>query len=83
MNEIERYQSKDCLIFKNIPVGQYGSIPRDTVEFIKQVLRVEVVAADHKACHPLGPINFKGQTTVIARFIYFDQKERIGSRKNF
>ena len=83
INTIERYQSKDCLIFRNLPVGSYGSIINDTVEFINQVMKVTIEPADLKACHPLGPINFKGQTTVIAKFIYFDQKDRIYSRKKF
>ena len=35
INEIERYQSKNCPVFRNLPVGSYGSIINDTVEFIK------------------------------------------------
>ena len=59
-----------------MPLRSYGSFINNTVELINQVIKVAIAPADMKACHPLGPINFEGQTAVIAKLIYFDQKEK-------
>ena len=66
-----------------MPLRSYGSFINNTVEFINQVIKVAIAPADMKACHPLGPINFEGQTAVIAKLIYFDQKEKIAAEKLF
>ena len=83
VNELERYQSKDSLIFRNIPIGGKGSLIEDVVAFIRDVMMVDICAAEMKACHALGPISFQQPTSIIVKFIYYDQKERIWSRKRF
>ena len=37
-NELESCESKDCLIFHNLPIGANGSYLADTVAFIREVL---------------------------------------------
>ena len=83
VNELERYQSKDCLIFRNLPIGSNGSILEDTLAFIRDIMYVDIQACDLKACHALGPVVTDKPPAIIAKFVYFDQKERIWSRKRF
>ena len=71
VNELERYESKDCLIFHNLPVGLHGSSISDTVAFIRDVLQVHIVEEDLKACHPLGRASNGRSPSIIAKFICF------------
>ena len=80
VNELERYQSKDCLIFRNLPIG---SILEDTLAFIRDIMYVDIQACDLKACHALGSVVIDKPPAIIAKIVYFDQKERIWSRKRF
>ena len=83
VNQLERYSSKDCLIFRNLPTRSNGSYLQDIVAFIREVLQVEIEPYDIKACHSLGPANHGKSPTIGTKFVYFDQKERIWSRKKF
>ena len=76
IKDIERYQSSDSPLFRNLPVGSYGSIFND--ESGHRPIRPE--AYIHGGG---GVINFKGQTRGTAKFIYFNQKERTWSKKKF
>ncbi len=71
VNKLERYESKDCLIFHNLPVGLQGSYISDTVAFIRDVLQVHIVEEDLKACHPLGRASNGRSPSIIAKFICF------------
>ena len=83
VNELQRYQSKDCLVFRNVPIGGNGSLIEDVVAIIRDFMMVDICAADMKACHALGPVSFQRPSSIIVKFISCDQKERIWSRKRF
>ena len=77
VNELERYESKDCLIFHNLPIGQHGSYLSDTVVFMRNILQVNICEEDLKACHPLGNGTSSYPPKIVAKFIYNDQKDRV------
>ena len=54
LNQLERYQSKDCLIFRNLPFSTIGTYLSDVICLIQNVLNVNIEPSDIKACHPLG-----------------------------
>ena len=81
VNQLERYQSKDCLIFRNLPFSSNGTYLSDVIDLIQNALNVNIEPRDLKACHPLGRGSPFNPPTVIAKFVYFDQKERIWTRK--
>ena len=81
VNELERYESKDCLIFHNLPIGQHGSYLSDTVAFMRNILQVNICEEDLKACHPLGKGTSSYPPKIVAKFIYNDQKDRVWARK--
>ena len=54
VNQPERYQSKDCLIFRNLPFSTSGTYLSDVICLIQNVLNVNIEPSDIKACHPLG-----------------------------
>ena len=81
LNQLKRYQSKDCLFFCNLPIGSNGTYLSGVIDLIQNVLNVNIEPRDLKACHPLIrglPLN---PPPVIAKFVYFDQKEKIWTRK--
>ena len=81
VNQIERYQSKDCLIFRNLPFSTSGTYLSDVICLIQNVLNVNIEPSDIKACHPLGRGSPFNPPPIIAKFLYFEQKERIWTRK--
>ena len=83
VNQLERYQSKDCLIFRNLPFSSNGTYLSDVIDLIQNVLNVNIEPRDLKTCHPLGRGSPFNPPPVIAKFVYFDQKERIWTRKGF
>ena len=83
VNELERYESKDCLFFKKLPIGANGSYLADIVAFIREMLHVQICEEDLKACHPLGRGANGNFLKIIANFLYNDQKGRAWKRKHF
>ena len=81
VNQLEKYQSKDCLIFRNLPFSSNGTYLSDVIDLIQNVLNVNIEPRDLKACHPLGRGSPFNPPPVISKFVYFDQKERIWTRK--
>ena len=81
VNQLERYQLKDCLIFRNLPFSSNGTYFSYVIDLIQNVLNVNIKTRDLKECHPLGRGSPFNPPPVIAKFVYFDQKERIGTRK--
>ena len=78
MNWKDTYQK--ILIFRIMPIGSNGSILEDTFAFIRNMY-VDIQACDLKACHALGPVVFDKPPAIIAKFVYFDQKDLIWSRQ--
>ena len=81
-NELERYNSKDSVIFDNLPLGITGTLIRDVSYFCSKVLNMSVTEDNIKACHPLYPVkDFNRPPPTIAKFIRFDKKNSPWNRK--
>ena len=81
LNQLNRYQSKDCLFVRNLPFSSNRTYLSDVIDIIQNVLNVNIEPRGLKACHPLVrglPFN---PPPFIAKFVYFDQKERMWTRK--
>ena len=83
VNQIERYQSKYCLIFRNLPSSTNGTYLSDVFCLIQNGLNVNIEPTDIKACHPLGRESPFNPPPIITKFLYFEQKERIWTKKGF
>ena len=46
VNQLERYQSKDCLIFRNLPFSSNGTSLSDDIDLIQNVLNVNIEPRD-------------------------------------
>ena len=78
---MERYSSKDCVILQNLPLRS-GNFIQDVLVFFNEVMGVEVISYDLKACHPLNPVSQNQKFVLIVKFVYFDiKKNRIYGRK--
>ena len=81
LNDVERYQSKDCTIFRNLPFLFNRNVTEDVDHFVKTALGVQMDCSALAACHPLGRIYDARQLpAIIAKFVYFDMKNRIWRR---
>ena len=50
----ERYTSRDCLIFENLPMNHYDTLDIQVRNFLRQYLNYTVPLKNIKACHLLG-----------------------------
>ena len=81
-NQLERYNSEDSVIFKNLPLGITGTLIGDVSFFCSKVLNISVTEDDLKACHPLYPVkDFNRLPPIIAKFTRFDKKNSLWNRK--
>ena len=77
----EKYSSKDCLIFKNFPINPFRKkLYNDVCKAIYHYFNYQITPDRIKACHPLKPFK-NGITPIIVKFIYFDDKYFIFSRR--
>ena len=84
VNDVERYTSKDTIIFRNLPFLSEKDVTTDVIGFIRKVLHVEVTSGDQVACHELGRIvDINEPPPITVKFLYFGQKNQIWGRKNF
>ena len=78
----ERYTSKDCLIICNPPFDPRDSknVLKNTLRFFSDFLKINLRI---KACHFLpGTANGDQYDSVICKFVYFDEKDRVfGARR--
>ena len=80
----EKYTSKDCLIFENMPRTTDGRpLPQQVCEFLKVFLNYNTQPANFKACHVLGKGNGRYPPAVIVKFVYFEEKSEIYHRKSW
>ena len=47
----ERYTSKDCLTFENLPMNHYDKLDIQVQNFLRQYLKYTVPLKNMKACH--------------------------------
>ena len=69
VSQLERYQSKDCLIFSNLQFSSNETYLSDVINYIQNVLNFNIEPRDLKAYHPLGrgwPFN---PSPAIAKFV--------------
>ena len=83
VNDVERYTSKDTIFFRNLPLLSNKDDITDVIEFIRNVLHVEVTPGDLVACHELGRIvDINEPPPIIAKVLYFGQKKsNLGTKK--
>ena len=81
-NEIERYQSKDCIIFKNLPLVSNKRVTDDVSYFVNRVLGINMTVKDLVGCRELAQIKYPSRPPpIIAKFNNFDLKTRTWERK--
>lgn len=84
VNDVERYTSKDTIIFRNLPLLSNKNVTTDVIEFLRRIMGIEITPAELVACHELSPIkNPNEPPPIIAKFIQFHTKNRIFGRKKF
>ena len=82
--ENEKYMSKDCLIFENMPrTDDSMTLSQQGCEFLKICLNHNTNPANFKACHELGRGKGIYPPAVIVKFIYFGDKNEIFLRKSW
>ena len=78
-----QYSSKDCIIFRNLPLLPGRSITEDMVTYIKTQLGVQMGHKGLVACHALSPVRNPAKPPArIATFMYFSLKDRVWGRKS-
>lgn len=83
MINIERYNSKNTIIIRNLPMGFSSDVWGDVLLFFREGMKINLELRDIAACHPLGPIrNVSDPPPIIVRFLYNHHKLNIWARKH-
>lgn len=84
ISEQERYSSKDCLIIENaqLNVSNCEDLRVSLCQFFMRYLDYKVTPSCIKACHKLSKGGRGYPPTVIAKFVYFDDKNEIYARRS-
>ena len=77
----ERYSSKDCLIFENVPWDGKEFSPTFITRFLSEYMNFLFNPEKFKACHVLGRGQKNTPPAIIVKFVYFHEKNEIYSRK--
>ena len=77
-----RYSSKDCIIFENAPFD-LNNVRYSICEFLDKCLQIKVKPCDIKVCHPINKGNSLYPPTVVAKFVYSDDKTPYTTAGNF
>ena len=77
----ERYSSKDCLIFENLPWDGKEFLPTFISRFLSEYMTFLINPGNLKACHVLGRGQKNIPPGIIVKFVYFHEKNQIYSRK--
>lgn len=83
ITEQERYSSKDCLILENLPINFQNNLFEELCVFFKTFLNYDCKPYDFKAAHPINKGKAPYPPTVIVKFIYFDMKNELYSRRSW
>ena len=88
----ERYSRKDCVLISNPPFEARNSadVTRDILKFFQSFLGLKIDYNRIKACHLLPGNNAKTTSTVICKFIFYQDKiyvykkrRSLRNKKNF
>ena len=75
VTESENNSSKDCLIFKNMPISDVTAPIPQVCDFLKELLNFSNLSSRFKACHVLGvSSNSAYPPVIIVKFLYFTKK---------
>ena len=80
----ERYTRKDSILVVNPPFDArvVNDVTRETLKFFEQFLKITIAYDSIKACHIIpGSARGSSMPTVICKFIYFDQKNEVWTKK--
>ena len=77
----ERYSSKDCLIFENVPWDGKEFLPTFITRFLSEYMNFLTNPENFKACHVLGSGQKNMPPANIVKFVYFHEINEIYSRK--
>ena len=81
-NELERHNSKNSVIFNNLPLGITGTLIGDVSYFCSKVLNISVTENDLNACHPLYSVQvFNKPPPIISKSIRFNKKNSLWNPK--
>lgn len=81
---LEKYNSKSCLIFVNAPLTRdCDDILGSMIAFINDVFSVQIKREAVVACHPLG--NFQNNTppAIIVKFVHYWDKDIVYKRRSW
>ena len=71
----ERYSSKDCLIFENLPWDGKESLPTFITRFLSDYMNFLTNPENFKACHVLGRGQKNTPPAIRVKFVYFHEKK--------
>ena len=77
----ERYSSKDCLKFENLPRDGKEFLPTFITRFLSEYLNFVTNPENFKACHVSGRDQKNTPPAIIVKFLYFPEKNELYSRK--
>jgi len=72
----EDYDKRDCLLFEGIPEKQAENCTKLIEDLIKEQLKIGDTIRFHR-CHRLGKDNPKKTRPIIAKFVWFQDKQAI------
>lgn len=79
MLDLERHNSKDCVIIQNLPINNVNNdLSLEVCKFFKERLSVHLNPGSFQACHYLSrPNDIRAPLAVIVKFIYFKEKDAV------
>ena len=72
----ERYSSKDCLIFENLPGNGKQFLPTFICRFWSKYMNFLKNPGNFEACHVLGRCQNNTPPAIIVKFVCFYEKKR-------
>ena len=73
----ERYSSKDCLIFENVPWYGKEFLPTFITRLLRDYMNFFTNPEKFKACHVLGRCQKNTPPAITVKFVYFHEKNEI------
>ena len=77
----ERYSSKGCLVFENVPWDGKEFLPTFITRLLSEYMNFLTNPENFKACHVFGRGQKNTPPAIIVKFAYFHEKNEIYSKK--